>query len=73
MGFMRLTPLNAKATRVAGVTAFVRGGTVIFLVGAFGLLMAAVHVTTFAWEQVALMLIGAAVVAIGRIVPKKAR
>jgi hypothetical protein len=73
MGFMRLTPENSRATWVAGVTTFVLGGTLIVLVGVGGLLLAATGVISFAWEQPALIVIGAAVVTIGLLIPRKAR
>jgi hypothetical protein len=73
MGFMRLTPENSRATRVAGVTTFVVGGTLIALVGFGGLLLAAAGVISFAWEQAALIVIGAAVMTIGLVIPRKAR
>ena len=73
MGFMRLTPENSRATRVAGATTFVAGGTLIALVGFGGLLLAAAGVISFAWEQAALIVIGAAVVTIGLVIPRKAR
>jgi hypothetical protein len=70
MGFMRLTPENARATWAAGVTTFVWGGALITLVGVGGLLLSAVGVMPFAWEQAALAAIGAVVVAIGLAIPR---
>jgi hypothetical protein len=65
MGFMRLTPENSKATWVAGVTTCVMGGALVALAGVGGLLLAALSVISFAWEQVALVMIGAVLVFIG--------
>jgi hypothetical protein len=73
MGFMRLTPENSRATWIAGVTTFVVGGTLIALVGFGGMLLAAAGVISFAWEQAALIVIGAAVVTIGLVIPRKAQ
>jgi hypothetical protein len=71
MGFMRLTPENAIATRVAGISAFVLGGAAIFLMGTIGSLLAALGLIGFAWEQAALMILGAAVAAVGLVIPTK--
>jgi hypothetical protein len=68
MGFMRLTPLNAKATHAAGATTFVLGGAAIFLFGALALALAAAQVVEFAWEQAALAVLGAIIAIIGRTV-----
>ena len=68
MGFRRLTPENAVATRVAGVRTFLLGGAVIFLAGAAGTAFAAFGLWPFAWEQVALMIIGAVVVSVGFVI-----
>ena len=71
MGFMRLTPENAIATWVAGVSTFVLGGGAIFLLGAAGALLAALGLIAFAWEQAALMIIGAVVAGVGLVIPRK--
>ena len=71
MGFMRLTPENSVATRVAGVRTFVFGGGVVCLMGVVGAALAAVGVVRFAWEQTALTIIGAAVVCIGLVIPRR--
>ena len=71
MGFMRLTPENSKATWVAGVTTFVLGGALVTLVGVGGLVLAAVNVISFAWEQVALVVMGAVLVVIGLVIPRR--
>jgi hypothetical protein len=71
MGFIRLTPENAIATLVAGKRTFVLGGAVIFLAGAFGALLAIVGFIGFAWEQAALMLIGAFVALVGLVIPRE--
>ena len=73
MGFMRLTPQNAIATRVAGARTFVYGGAVIFLMGAAGAALALVGVVALAWEQAALMIIGATVIAAGLVIPRNAQ
>ncbi len=69
MGFMRLTRGNASATRVAGATTFVYGGAAVFLMGAAGAALATIGLFAFAWEQAALMIIGATVVAVGLVIP----
>jgi hypothetical protein len=71
MGFMRLTPENAIATRVAGTRTFVYGGAVIFLMGALGATFAAFGIIGFAWEQPALMIAGASVAGIGLVIPRE--
>ena len=71
MGFMRLTPENAIATWVAGVSTFVLGGAAIFFVGALGALLAALGLIAFRWEQPALMIIGAVVGGVGVVIPRK--
>jgi hypothetical protein len=68
MGFMRLTPENSGATWAAGVTTFVIGGALITLIGVGGLLLAAFNVSSFAWEQAALVIIGAVLVVIGLVI-----
>jgi hypothetical protein len=70
MGFMRLTPRNAIATRVAGARTFVYGGAIVFLMGAAGAALALAGVVALAWEQAALMVLGAAVVTIGLVIPR---
>ena len=71
MGFTRLTPENAIATRVAGVSTFVLGGAAIFVMGAVGASLAALGLIGFAWEQAALMILGAAVAAVGLVIPAR--
>ena len=71
MGFMRLTPENSRATWVAGVTTFVIGGALVTLVGVGGLSLAALNVISFAWEQAALVIIGAVLVVIGLLIPRR--
>lgn len=71
MGFMRLTPENAAATRVALVGSFVLGGAVIFLAGATGAVLAALGIIAFRWEQAALAIIGAGVAGVGAVVRMK--
>lgn len=71
MGFMRLTPENSKATWVAGVTTFVMGGALVTLIGVGGLLLAALSVISFAWEQVALVMIGGVLLVIGLAIPRR--
>ena len=73
MGFIRLTPENSRATWVAGVRTFVLGGALIVLLGLGGLLLAGAGVIPFAWEQAALIVIGAAVVTVGLVIPRKAQ
>jgi hypothetical protein len=70
MGFMRLAPQNSIATRVAGARTFVYGGAAIFLTGVVGVLLAAIGLFAFAWEQAALMIIGATVAAVGLVIPR---
>ena len=70
MGFMRLTPQNAIATRVAGARTFVYGGALVFLMGAAGAALSAVGLVALAWEQAALMILGAIVVTIGLVIPR---
>jgi len=70
MGFMRLTPQNAIATRVAGTRTFVYGGAIVFLMGAVGAGLAVIGVIAVAWEQAALMVLGAALVTIGLVIPR---
>ena len=64
MGFMRLTPRNASATRVAGARTFVYGGAAVFLMGAAGAALATIGLVAFAWEQAALMTLGATIVVV---------
>jgi hypothetical protein len=71
MGFMRLTPENAIATRVAGTRTFTYGGAAIFLMGALGVASAAFGLIRFSWESVALMIVGAGVAVVGRAIPRK--
>lgn len=71
MGFTRLTPGNSKATWVAGVTTFVIGGALVCLVGAGGLLLAALSKIPFRWEQIALAVIGAVLVSVGWAIPRR--
>jgi len=73
VGFYRLTPQNARATWVAGVTTFVIGGGLVCLVGAGSLLLAAVGAMQFSWEQVALTMIGTALVAVGMLIPRRSQ
>jgi hypothetical protein len=62
---------NAMATRVAGVSAFVLGGGVIFLMGGVGASLAALGLIGLAWEQAALMILGGAVAAVGLAIPRR--
>ena len=71
MGFMRLTPENSKATWVAGVTMFSIGGALVTLIGIGGLLLAALNVISFAWEQAALVVVGAVLVVIGLVILRR--
>jgi hypothetical protein len=71
MGFTRLTPENSTATWVAGVTTFFVGGALVTLIGLGGLSLAALNVISFAWEQAALVVIGAVLVVIGLLIPRK--
>ena len=71
MGFMRVTPQNAIATRVAGARTFVYGGAAVFLMGAAGALLAALGIIAFAWEQAALMILGVTVAGVGLVIPRK--
>ena len=71
MGFFRLTPANAKATRSAGIAAFVYGGLGLSAVGLGGLLLAAFRLSPFAWEAAALAVIGAVVAATGTVITSR--
>ena len=70
MGFMRLTPQNAISTRVAGARTFMYGGAVVFLMGAAGAALAVSGIIAAAWEIAALMVLGAALVTIGVVIPR---
>jgi hypothetical protein len=70
VGFTRLTPENSKATWIAGVVTFVGGGALVFIVGV-ALALSALGVMPFSWEQAALAVIGAALVAVGLIVSRR--
>ena len=70
MGFMRLTPRNAIATRGAGARTFVYGGAAVFLMGAAGAALAVVGMVALAWEHAALMVLGAAIFTIGLVIPR---
>ena len=70
MGFMRLTPQNANTTRVAGARTFVYGGALVFLMGAAGAALAVSGIVAVAWEMAALMVLGAALVTIGLVIPR---
>jgi hypothetical protein len=70
MGFMRLTPQNAIATRVAGARTFVYGGAAVFLTGAAGAVLAAVGIIGLAWEHAALLVLGTFIVCVGLVIPR---
>ena len=71
MGFFRLTPANAKATRSAGIAAFVYGGLGLSAVGLGGLLLAAFRLSPFAWEAAALAAIGAGISVMGIVISNR--
>jgi uncharacterized membrane protein len=71
MGFIRLTPENSIATRVAGVRTFVLGGALVCITGIVGVALAAAGVVRYSWEPVALTIIGAAVACIGFVMSRR--
>jgi hypothetical protein len=67
MGFIRVVPENSKAQWVTPTT-FVAGGALVFLLTLGGLLVAALNVIPFVWQQTTRAIIGVALMVVGFVI-----